>query len=252
MLAFTAIIIFFTRLPFFRNRMIPDEYFKNIIYYWSMAGWLTASVMMLVLYLSSLLFPISVAVMLAIASRLLLTGALHEDGLADFFDGFGGGISKERILAIMKDSHIGCYGVLGLIIYFLLLFSLLSALPVYLACVAILVADPFCKGLSSFITVRLSYARTAETSKVKVVYDDIKAKYFLYSISFALVPLLIIFGIISPIYYLAILLPVAVFFLLTAFMSSKIQGYTGDCVGALFLMTELSFYLSFVALVRLV
>lgn len=64
--------------------MIPDEYFKNIIYYWSMAGWLTASVMAMVLYLSSLLFPIAVAVMLAIASRLLLTGALHEDGLADF------------------------------------------------------------------------------------------------------------------------------------------------------------------------
>lgn len=78
----------------------------------------------------------------------------------------------------MKDSHIGCYGVLGLIVYFLLLFTLLSALPVYLACLAILVADPFCKGLSSFITVRLSYARTAETSKVKVVYDDIKTKYF--------------------------------------------------------------------------
>ncbi|WP_264745159.1 adenosylcobinamide-GDP ribazoletransferase [Entomomonas sp. E2T0] len=252
MLAFIAVIIFFTRLPFFRNRMIPDEYFKNIIYYWSMAGWLTASVMAMVLYLSSLLFPIAVAVMLAIASRLLLTGALHEDGLADFFDGFGGGISKERILAIMKDSHIGCYGVLGLIVYFLLLFTLLSALPVYLACLAILVADPFCKGLSSFITVRLSYARTAETSKVKVVYDDIKTKYFLYSISFALVPLLIIFGIVSPVYYLSILLPIAVFFLLTAFMQSKIQGYTGDCAGALFLMTELSFYLSFVALVGLV
>lgn len=249
MLAVIAVILFYTRLPFFRNRLLPDEYFKNIVYYWSMAGWLTASVMALALYLSSLLFPMPVAVAIALASRLLLTGAFHEDGLADFFDGFGGGLTKERILAIMKDSHIGCYGVLGLIIYYLLLFSLLSSLPVQLACLVILVADPFCKGLSSFITSRLAYARTAQTSKVKVVYDNLKTKYFMCLISFALIPFIILFGIVSPIFYLAAILPIIVFFLLTQFMSHKIQGYTGDCAGALFLLTELSFYLSFVALV---
>lgn len=248
MLAITAIIIFYTRLPLFRKRTVPDEYFKNIIYYWSLAGWLTALVMAGVLYLSSLLLPLSVAVVLAIASRLLLTGALHEDGLADFCDGFGGGLNKERILAIMKDSHIGCYGVLGLIIYFLLLYSLLTSLPVHLACLVILVADPFCKGLSALITSRLSYARTAATSKVQVVYAKLSSKYFIQSAVFALLPLLIIFGLLSPIYYMAVILPILLFLLLTAFMQRKIQGYTGDCVGALFLLTELAFYLAFVAL----
>ena len=244
-----AVILFYTRLPFFRNRILPDEYFKNIVYYWSMAGWLTASVMALVLYLSSLLFPITVSVAIALASRLLLTGAFHEDGLADFFDGFGGGLTKERILEIMKDSHMGCYGVIGLVIYYLLLFSLLSSLPIHLACLIILVADPFCKGLASFITIRLTYARTAESSKIKVVYNKLRTKYFIFSISFALIPFIIIFGFLSPFFYLAAILPVIVFFLLTYLMKLKIQGYTGDCAGALFLLTELSFYLSFVALV---
>ena len=46
-------------------------------------------------------------------ARLLITGCLHEDGLADFFDGFGGGTSRERILVIMKDSHIGSYGAVS-------------------------------------------------------------------------------------------------------------------------------------------
>lgn len=252
MLAIKAVIIFYTRLPFFRNCILPDDYFKNIVYYWSMAGWLTASVMALVLYLSNLILPMNVAVVLALASRLLLTGAFHEDGLADFFDGFGGGLTKERILAIMKDSHMGCYGVIGLIIYYLLLFSLLSSLTIGLACIAILVADPFCKGLSSFITSRLTYARTAESSKVKVVYNTLQIKYFLCAVSFALIPYFIIFAVISPLFYLSAILPVVMFFLLTAFMNQKIQGYTGDCAGALFLLTELSFYLSFVVLARIV
>lgn len=252
MLALVAVVIFYTRLPFFRQQSVPEEYFKHIIYYWSMAGWLTASIMAGMLYLTSMIFPLSVAVALAIISRLLLTGALHEDGLADFFDGFGGGTSKERILAIMKDSHIGCYGVLGLIGYFLLLYTLLASLPVSLACLAILVADPFCKGLAALITTRLSYARTAETSKVGVVYQAIKAKYLLITVSFGVLPLVIIFGLFSPIYCLAVILPVLLFFLLTNFMQHKIQGYTGDCVGALFLLIELSFYLAFVALIGVV
>src|SRR5574344_2931621 len=54
---------------------------------------------------------------------LLLTGALHEDGFADFCDGFGGGTDRGKILVIMKDSHIGTYGVIGLVLYFLLLWN---------------------------------------------------------------------------------------------------------------------------------
>ena len=73
------------------------------------------------LYFGSMILPWAVSVIVAIAVRLLITGALHEDGLADFLDGFGGGGDRARILAIMKDSHIGTYGVLGLIIYMSLL-----------------------------------------------------------------------------------------------------------------------------------
>ena len=74
------------------------------------------------LYGASLVVPWPLAVLAAIVVRLLMTGALHEDGLADFCDGFGGGGSdRQRILDIMKDSHIGTYGVLGLVLYLLLL-----------------------------------------------------------------------------------------------------------------------------------
>ncbi len=249
MLNLAAIVIFYTRLPLWRYVTVPGEYFKNIIYYWSVSGWLTATVMAGTLYLSAMVFPFPVAVVLAILSRLLLTGALHEDGLADFFDGFGGGTSKERILEIMKDSHIGSYGVLGLIMYYLLVFTLLSSLPLYLGCLLILVADPFCKGLGSMITLRLNYARTAEASKVKVVYNHMNTKYFIMAAVFGLIPFIALLRL-MPFYYLSAVVPIILFFLLTGFMKRKIQGYTGDCIGALFLMLELSFYLSFIALVR--
>ena len=70
----------------------------------------------------------------AILVRLLLMGALHEDGLADFMDGFGGGgTDRQRILDIMKDSRIGTYGVLGLIVYEMMLFTTLFSLPPQMA-----------------------------------------------------------------------------------------------------------------------
>ncbi|EJX04490.1 cobalamin 5'-phosphate synthase, partial [gut metagenome] len=122
MMRILAALIFFTRLPFWRLADVPAGYFKNIVSYWALVGWLTAGLSVLVLYASSLILPSGVALLLAMVSRLLITGCLHEDGLADFLDGFGGGTSKERILTIMKDSHIGSYGVIGLIFYFSLFY----------------------------------------------------------------------------------------------------------------------------------
>lgn len=100
-----AALIFFTRLPFWRLHEPPKECFATVVEHWPLVGWLTGGVMAAVLYFGSMVLPWTVTVVLAVVSRLLLTGALHEDGLADFFDGFGGGgNNRQRILEIMKDS----------------------------------------------------------------------------------------------------------------------------------------------------
>lgn len=99
-----ASFIFFTRLPLWRLHQPPRECYRSVVEYWPLTGWLTAGVMAAVVYFGSIWMPYPVAVLLAIASRILLTGALHEDGLCDFFDGFGGGGNdRQRILDIMKD-----------------------------------------------------------------------------------------------------------------------------------------------------
>ena len=180
MLRILAAFIFFTRLPFWRLAEVPSEYFKNVVSRWALVGWLTAGLSVIVLYTASLILPASVAVLLAIVTRLLITGCLHEDGLADFFDGFGGGTSRERILSIMKDSHIGSYGVIGLILYFSLLYTLLSSLSPALAGSAILAGDPFSKGVAGMIINRLPYARKEEEAKNKTVYSrDYRRIYML-------------------------------------------------------------------------
>src|SRR5436190_17470483 len=64
--------------------------------------------------------PLLLAAVLTLAVTTVLTGALHEDGLADVADGFGGGATRERKLEIMRDSRIGTYGVCALILSFVL------------------------------------------------------------------------------------------------------------------------------------
>lgn len=236
-----AALIFFTRLPFWRLGEVPADCFKNIVSHWPLVGWLTSGITVFILYAASLVFPLTVAVLLALIARLLVTGCLHEDGLADFFDGFGGGTSRERILAIMKDSHIGSYGVIGLIGYFGLLYASLTSLPLELAGCAILAADPYSKGVAGMIINRLPYARKQEEAKSRTVYSRMTSGEYILCIGSALLPLL---WLPRPVYLWAALAPVLVWYLLTSLMKRKIRGYTGDCCGAVFLLCELSFYLA--------
>lgn len=235
-----AAFIFFTRLPFWRLGEVPAKYFKNIVSHWAMTGWLTSGFMVLVFCIVSLFLPTHIALLFAILTRLLITGCLHEDGLADFLDGFGGGRSKEHILTIMKDSHIGSYGIIGLIVYFALLYGLLSELPFELLTGAILAGDPFSKCVAGMIINHLPYARKEEEAKNKTIYSRMTSTELCISCIGGLLPLM---WLPSCYYLIAALFPVTTFTLLILFMKKKIQGYTGDCCGATFLLCELSFYL---------
>jgi len=78
--------------------------------------------------LADMVLPAGAATVLALAAAALVTGALHEDGLADTADGFGAHVPRERRLEIMRDSSIGTYGVLALVLTTLLAWSLLASL----------------------------------------------------------------------------------------------------------------------------
>ncbi|EKF19347.1 adenosylcobinamide-GDP ribazoletransferase [Nitratireductor pacificus] len=123
-----ACIGFYTRLPLPAFAM-PARGFAEAQWAAPVAGLLVGFIggaaMLAALALS---LPATVAAALTLAATLLVTGALHEDGLADVADGFGGGTTRERKLAIMKDSRIGAYGVAALGLSLLLRWSALATL----------------------------------------------------------------------------------------------------------------------------
>ena len=234
-----AAFIFFTRLPFWRLKEVPSECFKHVVPYWPWVGWLTGGLMAMVFGLGSQVMPVSLAWILAIVTRLLVTGALHEDGLADFFDGFGGGTTRERTLTIMKDSHIGTYGVIGLIVYFLLMLEL-RHLPVPVLCTLVVCGDCWGKLCASQLINFLPYARKEEESKAKVIYNRMSGKELFFCIAGGVLPLLLL----PSSLWLALIAPCLVLAFLIRMMKRRLQGYTGDCCGATFLMCEMAFYLS--------
>ena len=247
-----AALMFFTRLPLWRIATVERSYFERIVPLWPLAGWLTGGVMALVLWCSQLLnLPTGVGVALALLSRCLLTGALHEDGFADFCDGFGGGTSRERTLAIMKDSHIGTYGVLGLVLYVLIVWNVMTVL--FAACLSPLVliaVDALAKGLSATIVWFLPYARTEAEAKNRLVYVATPWIERLLSLVLACLPLAMCLWLAPDaaptlsLWLLALLPPACGCALLFLWMHRRLQGYTGDCCGATFIITETLLYLT--------
>ena len=238
-----AAFIFFTRLPLWRLHQPPNkEAYKSVVEHWPLVGWLTGSCMAAVLYFGCYVFPYEIAVILAILTRLLITGALHEDGLADFIDGFGGGgHNRQRILDIMKDSHIGTYGVIGLIVYFLLFFFALYTMEPADAALSVLMADPFAKMVTAQIVQMMPYARTEETAKNRTVYRKFNIATGIGLAVQGLLPM----G--FYIYYmndrtdwqLLVFLPALTMYMLYLLIWKRLRGYTGDCCGAIFLIVEL-------------
>lgn len=225
--------------------------------------------MALTFLLAACILPTPVAVILALAARVLLTGALHEDGFADFCDGFGGGTNRERTLAIMKDSHIGTYGVLGLILYYAIIITSLfgicnsSALScvttqhhchnLAVACI-MLCGDVFCKWASSHIILCLPYARNEITAKNHLVYADVSKKERIAGFIAGIVPILAATAFLPSLRFVFILSPIvsiASVCLNILFIKKRIQGYTGDCCGATFIVSELIFTITSLAVLNM-
>ena len=235
-----ASFIFFTRLPFWRLHEPPRECFKAVVEHWPLVGWLTGGLMALTLWGVSQYMPYPIAVLAAIVVRLLVTGALHEDGLADFLDGFGGGNDRERILAIMKDSHIGTYGVIGLVIYFLLLAAALCSMTPTVAAVTIFAADPFAKMVASELVMMMPYARREDEAKARMVYRKIDVKAGISLAVQGLLPIACFIWLTGIAWELLFFIPCIVMYFLYLLIWRRIRGYTGDCCGAVCLLVELT------------
>jgi len=152
---------------------------------------------------------------------------------------------KTMLLKIMKDSRVGAYGVIGMILILLLKYSTLKAMQIEIEIIplVLLSGHSISRFAASTLIFTLDYVRDDENSKVKPVAKKLSLKELTVAGFFGIAPLLLL-----PSYYsLLAIIPV---FLMTTylahFFTKKIGGYTGDCLGATQQLTEIVFYLAMV------
>jgi adenosylcobinamide-GDP ribazoletransferase len=237
---FFAALSFYTRIPCFKNLVLTEEHFAKSAKYFPLLGWIIGGLSALLYYGCLHILPDSVAIVLCMLFSIVLTGGFHEDGLADVCDGFGGGWTKEKILTIMKDSAIGVYGVIGIVMTLLLKFLVLSeSHPLQIP--FLLIAG---HAASRFIAITFmythAYVSADETSKSKKVTQKMEPVSLLVAMVFGLVPLLLF----QNAFVFVVCVPLIVTkWLLGRYFTKWIGGYTGDCLGATQQVIEIIFYL---------
>ncbi len=228
---FTA-VMFYTRIPCPSWVDHSEDYLNQATRYFPLIGWIVGGTTALLIYGLHFLLPISVVVLLSLAYSVLLTGAFHEDGFADVCDGFGGGWTKDRILEIMKDSRVGAYGAIGMIILLLLKVFVLIELfqiDVMYALKAIVLGHVLSRFSAVTMIFTHEYSRADAKSKVKPIAKKL-SKSSLWISSFWVIPALLWF---QSSWILLVLIPVYIMKMYLAHYFTKwIGGYTGDCLGA--------------------
>lgn len=236
---------YLTIVPVPFNYHFNENSLQSAIKYLSWVGAIIGVVVAGLFYVMQLIFPSAVALLLVLVASIVLTGAFHEDGLSDFFDGLGGWYDREKFLKIMKDSRIGNYGALASISVFLIKFTSLSYLSVTEIVMAVILANIAGRILAITYFLTHEYVREKDNSYYKPMMKQAPS---LSEFLFALSPLLIAILIFSNIFSWQILfiIPVLVIFqvMFGRFMNKMIGGYTGDVLGAAEQLSEVLVYLT--------
>jgi adenosylcobinamide-GDP ribazoletransferase len=245
-------IQFLTRLPVPHLRGFQTSWLSESARYFPLVGALVGVIGVGVWWLSAIFFPSAVAIGLMMSTSLLLTGAFHEDGFADVCDGFGGGRTRDAVLAIMKDSRVGAYGAIGVAMMLGLKWSALVSLPYVTFPLIVVGAHIVSRWCAMGLIWRLQYVRTDADAKSKPLANGLGGWDWLLSGALGALVLLPALLLIDPAArsQLALTLLTALAFsvistlLVAAYFRNRIGGYTGDCLGAAQQLSELSFLLA--------
>ena len=238
---FFAALRFFTRLPVPRWVGHSEEQLNHAARWFPAVGWIVGASGAAVTLAALLVWPAPVAVLLGMVATLLVTGAFHEDGLADTIDGLGGGWTREDALSIMKDSRIGSYGAIGIGIALLLKFLALgehAVLPAPTFALVLVAGHAVSRFASTTLICFLDYARAE--GKAKPLATRMGGGELAFAALGGLAPCLFL-----PWAQVAGALGLTALVTLLAARSfvKRLGGYTGDCLGATQQLAEIAFYL---------
>jgi adenosylcobinamide-GDP ribazoletransferase len=249
--------MYFTRIPLpsaLMNWMgYSPEMLSQSARYFPAIGVLVGALGAAVFLLGAALLASATAIALAMVATVLLTGAFHEDGLADVCDGFGGASAPERVLEIMRDSRVGAFGAIGIALALLAKFVVLNDLGAHVSpfvLAALLVCGhALSRAAAGALIGLIPYVRESSKAQAKPVAEGGGAFARLCMIVLGIAPLSCAAWIATSWFWLAAVIPVA---LVTACMAwwfkRRIGGITGDCLGAVQQVTEIVFYCAMLAL----
>jgi adenosylcobinamide-GDP ribazoletransferase len=239
---FITALMFFTRIPCARWAGSSEEDLNGASKYFPLVGILIGIAAAAVYLIAMEVFPLELAILLSMAATLLLTGAFHEDGLADAADGLGGGWGKEQVLTIMQDSRLGSYGALTIFMALLIKFQALAHLNPTLIPIALVAGHALSRFCAVLVISSQQYVRAS--GKTKPLATRLSMGGLVIAALCGLAPL----ALLSP-FMLWSLVPVALIWLwFSRLLQRRLGGYTGDCLGAMQQLCELAFYLGILGL----
>lgn len=234
--------VYFTRVPL-PGRLVrwlgyEPRYLSGAARYFPLVGAIVGALGAAVYGLALQLFPVGVAVLLAMAATVLLTGALHEDGLADCCDAFGGAYARADTLRIMQDSRIGAFGAIGLLLVLALKWQTLAALPTGRVAWLMIGAQAASRCNALSLMLNLDYVRS-----------EGRAKPLAQRLGWGPACVAAMLGLSWLLWpdwrwgLAAVLLLLLLRTALAAWFKRRLGGYTGDCLGLAQQLSELALYL---------
>jgi adenosylcobinamide-GDP ribazoletransferase len=236
------------RVPESGDAMAPD-WLARAMKYFPVVGAGVGIASAIVLLIANEFWSPVISASLAVTAGIALTSALHEDGLADTADSFGGGWTREKRLAIMKDSRIGTYGALALGLGVALRVAAIADMPMWAGPAALIAAHAAARAAPAFVMNRLGYA--GDTAAMKVSYAEAPVRrselqFAVIVVAVAALPLALIS---LKAAMVGLLCGAVLAFFLARWSRRLIGGYTGDVLGAVEQVFEIGFLLG-VAAVR--
>lgn len=252
---FLLAVGFFTRVPVPSFADFDEQELNHAARYFPLVGIVVGLVGAAAYLAAAGIFPNDIAVLFSMAATIYVTGAFHEDGLADSADGLGGGWDKERILTIMQDSRLGTYGAIALFLILFAKFKVLSAMPAASVVFILIAAHALSRLCAVYMMATLDYVKTS--GKAKPLASKVQRNDLIAATIWGMLPVVTMSWCLLKnaaeahalfILTLSWLLCVSVVWF---WWRNKIKrwlgGYTGDCLGAAQQLTELAFYLGMLA-----
>ncbi len=245
----TEMRLLLTAVQYFTRIRVPawvghaPEQLTGAVRYFPAIGLIVGASGAAVMWLAALVLPAPLPAILSTVITVLMTGAIHEDGLADTCDGLGAGTTRERALEIMKDPRIGVFGAIALMLMLSLKIATLSLLPLWTALRALVAVHAFSRFCAVLVIFAGRYVGSAERSRSAPVVERMRIGDVFVAALFGL-PALALFGLRA---IGAVIVVLALVGLLTRWCVRRIGGYTGDTLGATQQVAEVGCYVALLA-----